>query len=139
MDWNAALPYVLALGGGTGLGAGLKALTDTILAVRSGVSAREGKRKMDIVQQRDEAEDDATAERKRANAEMVRADWCELNMRIARSNEQRVREHAAELRLALMGAGALRRDQLPKWPDMEETVPRSRLIEALAEARKELK
>lgn len=131
---EAWLPWVIALGGGTGLGAGLKALADTVLALRAGVSAREGKRKADIVQQRDEAIRDATEadrkaeeERRRADMERARADWCETNMQIARANESRAREHDAEIRLLLMERGKMKRDELPSWPRMDDPVPRSEM------------
>ena len=135
MDWEAALPWVVALGGGTGVGAGLTALVNTIRAIRSGVSAREGKRRADIVQQRDEALLEAEQQRQRAmdfekrgDLAVARADWAEQNAMIAKRNEQRAREHAAELRLLLMEEQrALRRDELPKWPTMEDTIPRSEL------------
>lgn len=133
-----ALPIIIALGGGAGMGAGLKALVDTVLAVRAGVSAREGKRKADIVQQRDEALEEAKAERLRANTEQARADvelrradWAESNMKVARDNEQRAREHAAELRLLLMEKGGMLRDELPHWPVMEDTVTRAQLNQLL--------
>lgn len=125
------LPYIVAIGGGTGIGAGLKALVDTILALRAGVSAREGKRRADIVQQRDEALRDVSVERRRASAEQIRADWAVDNAEISRANEQRAREHAAELRNRLMDELHLTRDQLPPWPEMEKTIPRSKLIEQL--------
>lgn len=140
MDWDAALPWIVALGGGTGIGAGITALINTIRAIRSGVSAREGKRRADIVQQRDEALLEADRQRERAQSferrgddAIARADWAEQNAVIAKRNEQRAREHAAELRLLLMEEQrALRRDELPKWPKMEDTVPRSELIRMLA-------
>lgn len=131
---GAWLPWVIALGGGTGLGAGLKALVDTIIALRAGVSAREGKRKADIVQQRDEALRDAVEsdkrsdeERRRADAERARADWSEANMQIARANESRAREHAAEIRIQLMERGKMTRGELPPWPRMDEPIPRSQM------------
>jgi hypothetical protein len=142
--FDAALPFIIALGGGAGLGAGLKALVDTIIAVRAGVSAREGKRRSDIVQQRDEAIRDAVTERRRAAAAdlraddaIARADWAESNLAIARANEQKAREHAAELRLDLMTVRdhPMRRNELPEWPEMDETVPRAKLLEMLEQRR----
>lgn len=137
MKWDDALPYIIALGGGTGLGAGLKALADTVLALRAGVSAREGQRRQDIVTQRDQALDALKAERRRANEEAARSDWCELNMQVARANEQRAREHAADLRIRLMQEAGVRRADLPEWPTMEETVPRAKLEELINQSRRE--
>lgn len=134
-DLEAALPWIIALGGGTGIGMGLKALVDTIVAIRSGVSAREGKRTQQIVKQRDDALAAIADERRRANDEMARADWADRNMQILKSNEQRAREHAADLRIELMNRGGMRRDELPEWPDMEQTIPRAKLAERLARER----
>lgn len=144
------IPLIAAIGGGAGLGAVGKSFVDVVLALRAGVAPREGKRKRNIVQARDdalsearmataravEAEADAAEaveaarlDRARANREVHRAEWAESNMRIARQNEQRGREHAAELRVLLMEAGSLRRDQLPEWPRMEAGIPRPTLQE----------
>lgn len=132
------LPLIIALGGGAGIGLGVKALVDTIIAVRAGVSAREGKRRTDIVQQRDEALAEIAVEHRRAMSAELRADeavaladWAERNMQIARTNETRAREHASELRLLLMEKAKLRRNELPDWPLMDETVPRSVLTALL--------
>lgn len=46
---------IVALGGGAGLALLLRELVAVFAALRQGVSAREGKRRTDIVQQRDEA------------------------------------------------------------------------------------
>lgn len=124
--FDDALPWIIAFGGGTGLGAGIKTLVDTVIAVRNGVSAREGKRKADIVQQRDEALEEAREERVRANFEMSRADWAEANMRVYGANAGRAREHAAELRVLLVEHG-VPRAELPPWPEMDLNIPRNQI------------
>lgn len=146
MDWEAALPWMVALGGGAGIAAGINALVTVVKAVKSGVSAREGKRKTDIIQQRDEAMLEGDRQRKRAaafearsDAAVIRADWAEQNMTVARHNEQRAREHAAELRLLLMEPRdrPFTRAELPSWPSMDETIPRAKLLEMIEQAQRE--
>lgn len=116
---NQIDPIVLlaTLGGGAGLSAVITSLGTVIAKVRRGVSPREGKRRIDIVQQRDEA----LARLEQANE---RADWADANRQVAVSNEQRAREHAAELRVKLIAAAGISRDELPDWPDMDRTIPR---------------
>lgn len=117
MDW---VPWIVALGGGAGVGAGVKALIDVILLLRSGVKASEGRRKADIVLQRDEAIRRAEIAETRAAEAERRMEIAQGNADAARRNEQRAREHAAELRvLAIRELGKLR-SELPDWPDMEE-------------------
>lgn len=112
-------PIVLlaALGGGAGVSAVLQATGTVIAKIRRGVSPREGKRRVDIVQQRDEA-------LVRLDQVTERADWADANRLVAVANEQRAREHAAELRVRLIAAAGISRDQLPDWPDMDRTIPR---------------
>ncbi|OII10540.1 hypothetical protein BIU97_10455 [Curtobacterium sp. MCBA15_009] len=112
-------PIVLlaTLGGGAGLSAVITSLGTVIAKIRRGVSPREGKRRVDIVQQRDEA----LARLEQANE---RADWADANRQVAVNNEQRAREHAAELRVQLISAAGITRDELPDWPDMDHTIPR---------------
>lgn len=126
-----AVTLVAALGGGAGISAVIQATTTVVKLVRRGVSVREGKRRVDIVQQRDEALAAAARERERADeqqeradAEQRRADWAEANRQVAVQNEQRAREHAAELRVRLLEDAGLSRTELPAWPDMERTIPR---------------
>jgi len=116
---NQIDPIVLlaTLGGGAGLSAVITSLGTVIAKVRRGVSPREGKRRIDIVQQRDEA----LARLDQANE---RADWADANRQVAVTNEQRAREHAAELRVQLIAAAGIARDDLPDWPDMDHTIPR---------------
>lgn len=146
MSTQDVVLLITALGGAVGIGSGFRALVTTIQKLRQGVSAREGKRKVDIVQQRDEAlvqlaiERDRTqvsadsAERSsaRADAEITRADWSEENRQIAVENEQRAKEHAGDLRYRLVDRG-VSRDDLPKWPTMEEPIPRSELNRRILE------
>lgn len=127
-----AVTLVAALGGGAGISAVIQATTTVVKLIRRGVSVREGKRRVDIVQQRDEALEAARKERDRADEqqaradrEQTRADWAETNRQIAVENEQRAREHAAELRVQLVEQAGLAREQLPAWPDMERTIPRA--------------
>lgn len=120
MEWESALPWIIALGGGTGIGAGLTALVNTVRAIRGGVSAREGKRRLDIVAQRDQAIEEARRAHLRADEYRAVSDIAERGRQVAVRNEQRAREHAADLRLFVIERGGVRRDELPAWPDMEE-------------------
>jgi len=124
MDWDL-VPITAAVGGGAGILALAQAFVTVSRLVRQGVSVREGKRRVDIVQQRDEALEQARRERERADAEQARADWADANRQIAVANEQRAREHAAELRVQLVERAGLGRDELPTWPDMDRTIPRA--------------
>lgn len=126
---NQIDPIVLlaALGGGAGLSAVITSTGTVIAKLRRGVSPREGKRRVDIVQQRDEAIAKADKERLRASVEQARADWAEANRQVAVENEQRAREHAAALRVQLIEQAGLTREELPPWPDMERTIPRDQL------------
>lgn len=133
MDWGDNLPLIVALGGGTGIGAGLTAIVTTIKAIRSGVSVREGKRRADIVQQRDEAIDAATKANRRADRYRDASDVAVEAASAAKRNEQRAREHAADLRVMVMERYGIRRDELPDWPTMEDTLTRASL-EALRDA-----
>lgn len=65
---------LVALGGGAGVALIIREVLSVVAALRQGVSAKEGKRKTDIVQQRDEAIEEARkAKLARAEAE-TRAD-----------------------------------------------------------------
>lgn len=133
MDWQGAIPWIVALGGGAGIGAGVKALVDTIKTVRSGVSAREGKRRLDIVQQRDDALAEAQHAHARAAAYRHVADVAYRNAEVARRNEQRAREYAADLRLFVIEQHRVRRDALPDWPVMEDRLDEDTLTRATLE------
>jgi hypothetical protein len=105
---------IAALGGLTGLALLVKELVSAMAAVRSGVSAREGKRKSDIVQQRDEALARADRETSRADRESARADDEAVKRRVAD-------EYAARLRLQLVKNGIDPGDA----PVVERTIPKA--------------
>lgn len=117
MDQIDPIVLLATLGGGAGISAMVTSLGTVIAKIRRGVSPREGKRRVDIVQQRDEA-------LVRLDRAIERADWADANRQVAVSNEQRAREHAAELRVQLIGAAGIARDDLPEWPEMDRTIPR---------------
>jgi len=98
---------IAALGGLTGLALLLKEFVSALGAVRSGVSAREGKRKSDIVQQRDEAIARAKSETARADDELAKR-------RVAD-------EYAARLRLQLVKNGIDPGDA----PAVDRTIPKA--------------
>jgi hypothetical protein len=141
---STVMPLILQLGGGAGIALLLKSLFEVLVAIRSGASVREGKRNSQIIQQRDaailrveEQRERADAADRRADEEKARADWAENNQHIERSNSQRAREHAAELRVSLMEKAGLSRAELPTWPTMENPIPRSELFRRIEEKRKE--
>lgn len=130
MHWTDPVVLIAALGGGAGIGSALRAVAVVIGKLRAGVSPREGKRRVDIVQQRDEALRDLTRERDRADEQQARADvaqaradWADENRQRVIANEQRAKEHAGELRVLLLERGGLAREELPDWPDMDRTIP----------------
>lgn len=83
---------LVALGGGAGVALIIREVVSVVAALRQGVSAKEGKRKTDIVQQRDEAIDDArvaklarVAAENRADEESEkRRSWQEIAARYKR-------------------------------------------------------
>jgi hypothetical protein len=130
MTWDI-VPSLAAVGGGAGVLALAQAIVTVVRLIRRGVSVREGKRRVDIVQQRDEAlqathreRERADEQQARADVEQRRADWAEANRQVAVQNEQRAREHAADLRVRLIEAGQPR-ERIPEWPDMDRTIPRA--------------
>jgi hypothetical protein len=132
VHWTDPVVLIAALGGGAGIGSALRAVAVVIGKLRAGVSPREGKRRVDIVQQRDEALRDLARERDRADEQQTRADqaqaradWADENRQRAIANEQRAKEHAGELRVLLLERGGLSREELPEWPDMDRTIPRA--------------
>ncbi|PCN47021.1 hypothetical protein Csp2054_14355 [Curtobacterium sp. 'Ferrero'] len=128
MHWTDPVVLIAALGGGVGIGHVIRALATVLQKLRAGVSPREGKRRIDIVQQRDEALARLDKERMRASAEQARADWADANRQVAVENEQRAREHAAALRVQLIEQAGLTREELPAWPEMERTIPREQFL-----------
>jgi hypothetical protein len=107
----AALVTIIGVGGA---GAFIRDGVDALLKLRGGMSARESKRKIDIVQQRDEAMAREAAERERADREA--------------RDRGALAEYAAALRVQLIEMG-VKRTELDKWPDLERTIPRTRLNE----------
>lgn len=94
---------LVALGGGAGVALMLREFVAVFATIRSGVSAKEGKRKTDIVQQRDEALERARRAEARADAEATK--------------RRSFQEYAAELRRQLIENGL--RPGNP--PDVETT------------------
>ncbi|ROS62215.1 hypothetical protein EDF38_1318 [Frigoribacterium sp. PhB160] len=89
---------LVALGGGAGISLMLREIISVLATVRSGVSAREGKRRTDIVQQRDEA--------------ILRAD-------AEAAKRRNIQEYAARLRVQLIENGLEPGDP----PVIERTTP----------------
>jgi hypothetical protein len=94
-DINPAL--IIAILGAGGLGAFIKDIFEGLWKLRRGVSARETKRKIDVVLQRDEAIERASR---------------------AEHNVDTLREYATELRIKLLEAGMARTD-IPPMPELE--------------------
>jgi len=63
---------LVALGGGAGVALMLREFISVFATLRNGVSAREGKRRTDIVQQRDEALEAAALANERADDEAAK-------------------------------------------------------------------
>lgn len=101
---------VIALLGAGGLGAFFKDIFEGLWKLRSGVSARETKRRIDVVQQRDEAYTRLELERERADR--------------AERNVATLREYTTNLRIALLEA-KVPKEQIEQQPDLERTMPRS--------------
>jgi len=102
---------IIALLGAGGLGAFFKDIIEGLWKLRRGVSARETKRRIDVVQQRDEAND--------------RADRAERNV-------IRMREYVAELRIALLYRH-VPKSEIPPEPELEKTIPRQQLKQIINE------
>jgi len=101
---------VIALLGAGGLGAFVKDIFEGLWKLRSGVSARETKRRIDVVQQRDEAYTRLEQERDRADR--------------AERNVAALREYVTDLRIQLRTAGVQRNEIAPQ-PDLERTLDRN--------------
>lgn len=102
---NVDPAVIIALLGAGGLGAFFKDIIEGLWKLRRGVSARETKRRIDVVQQRDEALD--------------RADRAERNV-------IKLREYVAELRIDLIKR-QVPRAEIPSEPDLERTIPSHQL------------
>lgn len=100
---------LVALGGGAGVALLLREVISIVAALRNGVSAREGKRRTDIVQQRDEALERARLAEERADDE--------------RTKRLSYQEYAAALRRQLIVNGIRPGDE----PQIDQTIPRQQL------------
>ena len=107
---------VIAFLGAGGLGAFFKDIFEGLWKLRSGVSARETKRRIDVVQQRDEAYTRLELERERADR--------------AERNVATLREYTTSLRIALLEA-KVPRTRIEPIPDLERTVPRHEVRKTL--------
>jgi hypothetical protein len=105
------LPLVVAVLGAGGAGAFFREIIAGVLKVIGGVSARESKRKIDIVQQRDEALARATAADLRADAEAEK--------------RRRVQENEARLRRLCIVNGIDPGEEL----EFEQTLTKKQLAE----------
>lgn len=103
---------IIALLGAGGLGAFVKDIIEGLWKLRRGVSAKETKRRIDVVQQRDEAMEREARERERADR--------------AERNVGRLREYATILRIELLEKHVAKQD-LESWPDLEQTMPASQI------------
>jgi hypothetical protein len=107
---------IVAVVGAGGLGAFFRELISGISKISRGVSAKESKRKVDIVTQRDEA--------------LRREEFWRHKADASDRNRRKSDEYAAEMRLALINNGVSIRD-LPKRPVYEDTLSRAELNELL--------
>ncbi|BAU32445.1 hypothetical protein [Microcella alkaliphila] len=118
MEWENVSPVALivaAIGAG-GLGVFFRDLVDVFLKLRDGLSAREKNRKIDIVQQRDQA----------LKREQIA--WQERDVEAAK--RRRMEEHASELRRQLIEAGITP----PDYPVIEKTMPASEVRRIIKES-----
>ena len=116
MTWESISPVALivALIGAGGVGAFFRDTLNVFLKLRDGVSAREKNRKVDIVQQRDQALQREQIAWKERDAEATK--------------RRRLEEYASKLRRALIEQGL----EPHPWPEIERTLPASevrRLVE----------
>lgn len=123
MEWENVSPVALivaAIGAG-GLGVFFRDLVDVFLKLRDGLSAREKNRKVDIVQQRDQA------------LQREQLAWDERDREA--SKRRRLEEHASELRRQLIEAGITP----PNYPVLERTLPASEVRRIITESNTEPK
>jgi hypothetical protein len=113
---DTAQIIIAILGAGTG-GAILTSLVNGLLKYWTGTTGRERARNADMRTQRNEAWQDAEAERGRANIAQARAD------REAR-NRNRVADYAAGLRRDCMEHG-VNPSELRPWPALEAEPPQA--------------
>lgn len=119
-DVNLVPLAVAAIGGG-GIGAVIREFVDVFLKLRAGVSAREKNRKVDIVQQRDQA------------LQREQLAWEERDREA--SKRRRLEEHASELRRQLIEAGITP----PQYPVLERTLPSAEVRRLINESTNEQK
>lgn len=115
------VPIIVAAIGGGGVGAVVRELVDVFLKLSAGVSAREKNRKVDIVQQRDQA------------LKREQLAWEERDREASR--RRRVEEHASHLRRQLIEAGLT----VPDYPVLERTLPASEVRRIVNESTTEQK
>lgn len=115
---NVDPALIIAILGAGGLGAFFKDIIEGLWKLRRGVSARETKRRIDVVQQRDEAIERAEYERDRADR--------------AERNVGALREYATSLRIALLEKHVPKGD-IEAWPDLERTMPTHRISKIINE------
>lgn len=113
------VPLVVAILGAGGIGAFFRDALIGLSKLRRGVSARETKRRIDIVQQRDEAIDRAYSANERAE--------------MAERNVASMREYTTDLRIRLREQG-VPFDQIPAAPDLERTMPADRIRQVRRES-----
>jgi len=121
VEWENVSPVALivaAIGAG-GLGVFFRDLVDVFLKLRDGLSAREKNRKVDIIQQRDEA------------LKRERIAWTERDAEATKRRQ--LQEHASLLRRQLIEAGITP----PDYPVLERTLPASEVRRIVDESNKE--
>jgi hypothetical protein len=111
---------IVAVVGAGGLGAFFRELVSGLSRISRGVAAKESKRKIDLVQQRDRALEREELWRHKADA--------------ADRNRRKSDEYAAEMRLALINNGVAISD-LPKRPVYEDTLSRAEFNEIINKER----
>ena len=107
------IPLLALLIGAGGVGTFFRDVVEAIWKLITGVSARETKRRIDVVQQRDEAYSRLEAERDRGDREA--------------RNSQALQLTVTELQMELIRRG-VPKSEIPQMPDLERTVPRSRVL-----------
>lgn len=105
------VPLLVTLVSALGGGVGIKTLIDGLLKIRSGMSAKESSRKVDIVQQRD-----------RAIAREERA-WKLVD--VEAEKRRKTQEYAARLRRQIIEAGG----EPAAEPVLEQTITKAQLKE----------
>jgi hypothetical protein len=105
------VPLLVAILGSGGIGAAGVKLIDGLLKIRSGMSARENKRGLDIVAQRDGAIAREAQAWKRVDAEAA--------------NRRAIQEYAARLRRQIILLGSQPEDE----PQIEKTLTKTQLKE----------